>query len=225
MAIFLSSQIMAQTNIEKVFATQSIVEDAFICSGLQNISEYLGCIESISRAVVISKSSTVSITQKDIQFFDLQLYELKLFDSKWVLLKYQDVYIETWYRIRGYKENDFIHFYNRVLKKYFKNQSEILHVISTWGSVDTMFAAVDFQCLIKSSKTNNIKYDCMISNTYQQRSYLFIVNASKKTENDRKKEQLYTDHYARFSIRPYMGLLPPPARSLPPQKNKKNNRW
>lgn len=214
-------QLGAQADSERMFFTLSIIGDEFICNNSKSLDEYAKCVEAIYHSLEVIKSKKISMNfeGKYDAVYEIELYEINLIDYKWKLLKYEGIDNWGWYRVYGYNENDFIHFYNRLLKKYLRNKSEILRVISTWEEIDTMFSKIDFQCLIKSSKTNNIKYDCMISNAYQQRSDLFIVNASKKTENDRKKEQLYTDHYARFSIRPYMGLLPQRSRgSFHPKK-------
>lgn len=135
-------------------------------------------------------------------FYKLKLYRISSYlnNERRYILHYKDTQSEAWYRISGYKENDFIHLYNTVFME-FLSKKEILNVVSEWQKSSDLFKEVDFKCLIEGVKKKCTEQFCYTSETLRMHNNLYAPDVDLKS-------QLSDDTYAIFSKRPYSGTVP-----------------
>lgn len=78
------------------------------------------------------------------------------------VLRYKDISNEVWLRVGGYVENDL-----HLLFDYFEDggikKKKLKGMLRDWGNLNSLFAEVDWECLINGYKKNNTKSECFRS--------------------------------------------------------------
>lgn len=129
-------------------------------------------------------------------------YELKLYkilsqnsesQSRFVLW-YKDISSEVWLRVGGYVVND-LHLLFNYLRDDNVTKRQLKEVMQSWQTQNSLFAEVDWECLLRGYKKNNAKSECFRSAHYVLSNDLCI---NCKPLND---EQLNSD----FSRLPLYG--------------------
>ena len=112
----------------------------------------------------------------------------------------------TYFRLYGFMENDFIHFYNRILKQFLQKR-KITGYLENWQKQDSTFNSVDFKELIKAVEGSNNRVPSMISHSLK--SHLSVLPTILSPNALYIYRELYmTDNiYAYFSNRPLEGKL------------------
>jgi hypothetical protein len=112
--------------------------------------------------------------------------------------------IDVYFRLYGYRENDFTHFYNRVLKYYWK-ESDIASRLESYRLKDSVFSTIDFVCLVNTIKKNQREENCMHS--FAAESFFQIT---KSTGNNSLNDSQYQTEkkFAYFSNRQFYGNVP-----------------
>jgi len=118
-----------------------------------------------------------------------------------------DCSIDTYFRLSGYLENDFIHFYERILK-YYLPKRKVSKQIKEWQNQDSTFAKVNFDELIYSVNKNNNKVPSMISHVTVLHMSGIPFSTSIYREEEKKVSYLTDNIYGYFSNRPFQGHLP-----------------
>lgn len=143
-------------------------------------------------------------------------YSVKIFylPDRYTMLYLNDGYNDMFFRIYGYKENDFIHFYNRVLL-YYLRKKDIKEFLHNWCLQDSIFSTIDFNELIKSVRTRNRRYPSMISTRLERGSNYKRPWIISENSNIFYRDQcLIEENYAYFSNRIYYGCLPPKRKTI-----------
>ena len=123
--------------VDKSFFIQSILQDGFLCNGVFSQSEHCECIKSAYDAFIVTEypafEGEISIPEIGRKvIYEIKIYELKFNYYSWKLLHYEDQNCSGWYRISGYKENDFIHLYNKVLHYYTRSKKQVDNILTIW---------------------------------------------------------------------------------------------
>lgn len=136
-------------------------------------------------------------------------YFLKLYTLKGTLYKLIELDIgsegKSYYRIQGYKENDFIHLYKITLNHYFKKRN-IIEELEKWNQIDSNFKSIDFINLIKVCKSLNNHHSCMLSECLIM-DYPYITLSNNPTRNLEYEKQR-TNNFSYFSNKILFGRLP-----------------
>lgn len=151
-------------------------------------------------------------------FFDGEVsYQLKIlqvssdFECNYKMLFYTDNTLHQdiiAIRLGGYLENDFVHFYERVLCHYL-SKKKATTFLTNLQLQDSTLTNIDFTGLVKAARSSNREMECMKAMEYVYPSAGTVyVHASANWEQIRK-EQLHDQVYAYFSNRPFSGELPP----------------
>lgn len=198
------------SNPPKAFFTQSIVQDGFICSNPTNLQDYLECVKTTHNNIKINQSKPLKgeFNFKNHTFYEMEVFELELGGYSWIILNYKDTNSNGWYRIKGFKENDFIHFYNRILKFYIKNKKDITNVIEGWQEENETLKKINFGCLENTIKKKNTICDCMIANSFLLSKNSVIVSGRSSYQEKYYSSQGYDKLHSHFSNRLYQGDYP-----------------
>ena len=124
------------------------------------------------------------------------------------MLKYQDDNSRGWYRLKGYKENDFIHLYQMVFKYYGVGRKAFEESYLKWQKKDELVKRVDFSCLMDAVRKRDNNVDCMISNTAYSVFENTILSSEDEYSRKYKSDQLLNQYYSYFSNRLYSGSFP-----------------
>ncbi len=199
---------------DTIIFKKSIIEDGYFCQAAFSIEKYCECIEmvmnrKITKSIIIKgQTQTPFIKQGRLLFYTIEMYEMKVVDYQWIMLRFESMKSSSYYRVKGYKENDFIHFYDKVLKFLFVNKKNIAHEINYWQNKNEEFKKIDFECLISAAQKNKIESSCLISNYYTSKREGIVVSTDNISREKTIKKHLYDRVYSRFSNRPYSGWLP-----------------
>lgn len=206
----LSFNAFSQNNKENILETfwSSIINDGICSDKNGNTSYNLTYLQHYQ----VKFSGILEGTYNDISFdtykaFIVYLdheefnYSMMFFESESF-----DGHYELALRLYGYKENDFIHFYNYILCNYMPKR-KIPIFLEEWQKSDLVFLEIDFDCFINSIKTNNRKVKCMESIAFRN-SNIFIHLTSPNRDNLLKSRYLSEEIYAYFSNKPFYGRLP-----------------
>ena len=186
----------------------SILEDGGIYCYAHTIDRKIECMENFYSyleidAVTLKSEFPVSF-RKPFTLYEINLYRIDTGVESCLryMLEYKDIDSQAWYRIQGYQETDFHHFYNRVLLKYV-SKKDLNSVFAEWSSEASLFEDLDFDCLINGIKKSKLVGDCYLSAVKAFNKYSFSHPESIP------KDQLYNSVSATLSQRPYRGSLPP----------------
>ena len=96
----------------------SILEDGGVYCENYSFDEKMVCFKEVYDNLKISQTGILKLEFTNLNrnlhtFYSLQLFKVDSYlgANYRYLLYYKDVESEAWFRIKGYKENDFIHFY------------------------------------------------------------------------------------------------------------------
>lgn len=212
--VLLCITLACYAQMDELTFRQSILEDDFFCKDRRTVEEYCKCIDWVfNKKVITSKiikgeTKTPRKLRGRLLFYSIQLYEMSSGDYKWIMLRFESLKSSSYYRIRGYKENDFSHFYNRVLKYLFVGNNNINQEIKYWQEEAVEFRQIDFDCLIKAAKKNKTEYPCLKANVYIKKADNIVESTDEEGRRKSLARNLYDKVYSRFSNRPFLGSLP-----------------
>lgn len=198
--------------IDKIFFLKSVLQDDFYSTEFSTLKEYEDYITEVYEHMEIVKSEIIEgeFNQKDLVFYEVQLYKIKLHNYTWVLLRFQNPDKSNgWYRISGYKESDFVHFYNRVLCNYLRNK-KIASVLEEWNQKISSTVSVDFNCLIAAVKSSRKRHnsECMISNSLSLHRSRIMISGGDVYKETYLEYQMLNDLHSTWSQRLYKGEYP-----------------
>ena len=199
---------------DSIIFKKSIIEDGFFCQAAYSIEKYCDCIEmvlnrKINQSIILKgQVQTPLKKQGRLMFYTIEMYEMKVIDYHWIMLRFESMKSSSYYRIKGYKENDFIHFYENVLKLLFVDNKKIAQQIKLWQEKEEEFKQIDFECLLKAARNNKLESSCLISNYYISKREGVVVSTDNISREKTIKKHLYDRVYSKFSNRPYLGWLP-----------------
>lgn len=181
--------------------------------GVMNGCEYIDTLMTMYRKSEVVIDSTIVANKKFYFSFQLEYIDIINFDYKLLHFKsYNDSScewgeenIDAYFRVFGYKENDFHHFYNRVLK-YFWKENDIDELLSKLNKKDSIFGTVDFEGLIFSVENQLRNINCMQS--FALKHCVFKPFFSGDAQNKYKENYLSENTFAYYSNRPLLGGLP-----------------
>jgi hypothetical protein len=112
----------------------------------------------------------------------------------------------TYFRLYGFMENDFIHFYNRILKQFLPKRI-IPEYVENWQKQDSTFNSVNFKELINAVERMDNRVPSMISHTLKSHLSVLPTILSPNAQDSYRELYMSENIYAYFSNRPLAGKL------------------
>lgn len=196
------------------FFANSIIEDGFLCQNYLESEKYCDCLidELSSIKITRSESQKGKIVAKNgnVIFYKFYPVTIELGDYSWTLLRYEDTNSRGWYRLRGYKENDFYHLYHKVLHSYLRKGKQVQELISHWVEVSPMMSNVELSCLFESAKRKRLSLHCLTANVFQLKAKGVYSSGGGNSLSRVLKNQGYSNLSPYVSRRLYRGTYPTP---------------
>lgn len=203
---------------DKFFFIRMLLEDGFYVGDSSSLEEYHQSISLMQELIEVDSSKEIKGRFENVLLgYKIQFFRITLnpYPYSWLLLRFELQLRVGWYRLSGYNESDFIHFYNKILKHYLSHDRDIHSVIEEWTSQDTLIAGIDFDCLIDAArhKRRLNGRTCMMANARDELLRLTVVGtASEQVALNYFKYQGMSDTYSTWSKRLYRGKYPEVAR-------------
>jgi len=163
------------------------------CQKNEKTTIYLSSKFNIGR-----KDCNFEVAIKSLKFENGEIYKILHFKTKEGLSIY--------FRLYGFMENDFIHFYNRILKQ-FLHKRKITEFLENWQKQDSTFNSVNFKELINAVEQLNNRVPIMISHTLKSHLSLLPTILSPNAQYAYREFYMTDNIYAYFSNRPLEGKL------------------
>lgn len=163
------------------------------CKENEKVTKYISC-----KFKVKSKICDYRVAIKSLNFKNGEEYKILHFTTNDGL--------ESYYRLYGFMENDFIHFYNRILKQFLPKR-KILRYLNSWQKQDSTFNTVNFEELVNAVENLNNRVPSMISHTLKSHLSILPTILSPNAETSYKEFYMTDNIYAYFSNRILEGKL------------------
>jgi hypothetical protein len=126
----------------------------------------------------------------------IKFYKIELFHDSLILpLFLSSVNYEgrlSWYRIMGFRETDFHHFYERVILLAIPEEKDAYDQIKEWKINDGIINEINFKCLIDGvERASTRDRGCYVSSLLEFKKSFFIVMAPDAIANYEEAAQLY----------------------------------
>lgn len=180
-----------------------IMRSAIKADGIAEISDD-NFIDTLFSKIKVTKKYYSKIGENN----SMELIYINIQNVDYKMLVYDGQYF---FRIKGFKENDYIHFYNFIMKQSL-NAWKI--EMNSLYQFDTIFSSIDFDCLNTSIKRGENNTECMESFIFKNPTYVKVGSAK-----DLNKSCFHESIYSYFSNKPYYGCIPLGWRRAQHKKN------
>lgn len=202
---------VAQLNHLMNDSVNNIFYRALLWDGLSYYYSNEEILKFCQENVKLSQKINFKMSYKhNVYFYSIRTLELNFNnDEIYIILHFEtDNGISIYFRLYGFKENDFIHLYHRILKPYHSNKKKVLEHLSVWQKNDAVLSKVDFQELLIAVWTMNNEVPSMISHQLIARNSTIPTILSPNAQIYYDEFFLRKKVYAYFSNRPLDGSLP-----------------
>jgi hypothetical protein len=161
---------------------ESLVHDRFFCQSTQSLDDFTKCLEETKEnADFLSSNEINGFWEGQVSTpYSVQFYTIQVGEYNWLMLKYRDDTSEGWYRLNGYQESDFIHFYQNVLKVFLNRERHRREIFNEWITGASLDKTIDQECIFKATKRKRPNYDCLEANALKSSFDLLITSGSNR---------------------------------------------
>lgn len=194
------------------FFVNSIIEDGFLCQGLSTTEEYCSCLTNNLPLITITRAESQKGKFETINgsliFYEFYPVTIEIGDYSWTILRYEDNNSRGWYRLDGYRENDFYHFYHRVLHNYLKKDRRIRKLVDDWVKSSPAMSNIEWTCLFENVKKSHVALSCMTANVFSLKARGVYSSGGENSLREVLKSQGYSNLSPYVSRRLYQGTYP-----------------